>query len=179
MEIITKVAQQFMQVFEAGGKVFMDWIMYLIPVIICLMTAINCITKLIGEERVERITKKATNNVITRYTIVPVLAILFLGNPMCYSFGRFLEERYKPAYYDSCVSFLHPVTGLFPHANGAELFVFMGIAAGLAQQNLSTTPLAVRYLITGVIVIFMRGIITERIYIRMLSRTKRKNYGEV
>ena len=40
---------------------------------------------------------------------------------MCYTFGRFVEEKYKPAFYDAAVSFVHPVTGLFPHANGGEL----------------------------------------------------------
>ena len=90
----------------------------------------NSIIKLIGEKRVENFTKKLTRFTIARYTLVPVLAVLFLGNPMCYTFGRFVEEKYKPAYYDSCVSFLHPVTGLFPHANPGELFVYMGIAAG-------------------------------------------------
>ncbi|TKZ35424.1 PTS glucitol/sorbitol transporter subunit IIC, partial [Brachyspira catarrhinii] len=106
----------------------------------------------------------ATKYTITRYTIIPVLAVLFLGNPMCYTFGRFVEEKYKPAYYDATVSFLHPVTGLFPHANGGELFVYMGIATGITNLKLPLGDLAVRYFIVGVIVILIRGIITEKIY---------------
>lgn len=36
---------------------------------------------------------------------------------MCYSFGRFVEEKYKFAFFDAAISFVHPVLGFFPHAN--------------------------------------------------------------
>lgn len=83
---------------------------------------------------------------------------------MCYSFGRFVEEKYKPAYYDATVSFVHPVTGLFPHANAGELFVYMGIATGVKNLGYSLGDLAIRYFIVGLIVILIRGMVTERIY---------------
>lgn len=89
---------------------------------------------------------------------------------MCYTFGRFVDEKYKPAYYDAAVSFVHPITGLFPHANAGELFVYMGIAQGLQQAGLDTGGLAIRYFIVGVIVILIRGLLTERIYINMLGK---------
>ena len=126
--------------------------------------------KLIGEERVYSVAQKATKYTITRYTIVPVLAVIFLANPMCYTFGRFVEEKYKPAFYDAAVSFVHPVTGLFPHANGGELFVYMGIATGITTLGLPLGDLAVRYFIVGVIVIFIRGVVTEKIFAIMKSR---------
>ena len=178
MEYITDFAQWFMSLFQAGGETFLKWVTGIIPMIICLMTAINAITKLIGEQRVERFTKKLTRNRITRYTLVPILSIFFLGNPMCYSFGRFMEEKYKPSYYDACVSFLHPITGLFPHANPGELFVFMGIAAGLTHLNLPLENLAIRYFIVGVIVMFLRGVITEKIYAFLRSRYESKECME-
>ncbi|MDQ0361110.1 PTS glucitol/sorbitol transporter subunit IIC [Breznakia pachnodae] len=179
MDIISEIAQDFMGLFQAGGDTFVSWVTGIIPMVICLMTAINSIIKLIGEERVERVTRKATGNIITRYTIVPVLAVLFLGNPMCYTFGRFVEEKYKPAYYDSCVSFLHPVTGLFPHANAGELFVYMGIATGITTLGLSLGDLAIRYFIVGLIVILIRGVCTEKIYLYMVSKYKGTQSEEV
>ncbi|MBO8433725.1 MAG: PTS glucitol/sorbitol transporter subunit IIC [Tyzzerella sp.] len=170
MDFISNLANGFMSLFQAGGETFMGWVTGIIPMIVCLMTAVNSIIKIIGEERVERVTKLATKFIITRYTIVPIMAVLFLGNPMCYTFGRFVEEKHKPAYYDSCVSFLHPVTGLFPHANPGELFVYMGIAAGVQQLGLPIGNLGVRYFIVGIIVILIRGILTEKIYMRMISK---------
>lgn len=170
MEFVTWVANGFMSLFQAGGETFLGWVTGIIPMVVCLMTAINSIIKLIGEDRVERFAKKITGNVFGRYLLLPVLAVLFLGNPMCYSFGRFVDEKYKPAYYDSCVSFLHPVTGLFPHANPGELFVYMGIAAGITERGLSLGDLAIRYFTVGLIVIFIRGVLTEKIYLNMLKK---------
>jgi len=172
MEVISNIANGFMSLFQAGGETFLSWVTGIIPLIVCLMTAVNSVIKLIGEERVENFTKSITKFAVLRYTLVPILAVLFLGNPMCYTFGRFVPEKFKPAYYDACVSFLHPVTGLFPHANPGELFVYMGIAAGVQQLNLPLGNLAVRYYAVGVIVILIRGLLTERIYLRMIAKSK-------
>ena len=162
MNAISWVANGFMSLFQAGGETFMGWVTGIIPMVICLMTAINSVIKLIGEERVERFAKKMTGNIFGRYLVLPVLAVMFLGNPMCYTFGRFVDEKYKPAYYDSCVSFLH--------ANPGELFVYMGIAAGITELGLSLGDLAIRYFVVGLIVIFLRGILTEKIYLNMIKK---------
>ncbi|MDQ0205225.1 PTS glucitol/sorbitol transporter subunit IIC, partial [Pectinatus haikarae] len=63
-----------------------------------------------------------------------------------------------------------PITGLFPHANPAELFVWLGIANGITQLGLPTSELAVRYFVAGVIVILIRGIITEKITLYMMKK---------
>lgn len=89
---------------------------------------------------------------------------------MAYTFGRFLPEKYKPAFYDAAVSFVHPIVGLFPHANPAELFVYMGIAQGIEQLGFPLGQLAIRYFIVGVIVIFIRGIVTEMLTLRMMRQ---------
>jgi len=89
---------------------------------------------------------------------------------MAYTMGRFLPERYKPAFYDSAVSFVHPILGIFPHANPGELFVYVGIATGITQLGLGLGDLAVRYLLVGLVVIFIRGIVTEWITARMMSK---------
>ncbi|NEP85210.1 MAG: hypothetical protein F6K39_48265, partial [Okeania sp. SIO3B3] len=96
-----------------------------------------------------------------RYVILPFLSVFFLTNPMAYTMGRFLPEKYKPAFYDAAVSYVHPPTGIFPHVNPGELFVWLGIAAGITELGLDPIPLAVRYLLVGLVVIFIRGIVTE------------------
>ncbi len=93
---------------------------------------------------------------------------------MCYTFGKFVEEKYKPAFYDSAVSFVHPVTGLFPHANAGELFVYMGIANGITQLGLPIAGLATRYFLVGILVIFIRGVLTERITLILMGRKSKK-----
>lgn len=174
MEFIAGLANGFLALFQAGATTFMGWVTGIIPLVVVLMTAVNSLIKLIGEDRVNGIAETATKYTITRYTVLPVLAVIFLANPMCYTFGRFVESKFKPAFYDATVSFVHPVTGLFPHANGGELFVYMGIAAGVQQLGLPLGDLAVRYFIVGVVVILIRGIVTERIYLHMLKNDEKK-----
>jgi PTS system glucitol/sorbitol-specific IIC component len=154
-------AEWFIGLFQAGADVFVGFVTGIIPLLIVLLTAFYTLVNLIGEERVQRAARFAAGNIFTRYTLLPILAVFFLTNPMAYTFGVFLEERYKPAFYDSAVSFVHPPLGLFPHVNPAELFVWLGVARGIQQLDLPLGPLAVRYLLAGLIVIFMRGVVTQ------------------
>lgn len=163
MELFTNMAQSFLSMFETGGSILLGWITNILPMVVCLMTAVQAIVKMIGENRVEAFTKALTRWRIARYTLMPLMAVLFLGNPLCFTFGKFLDERYKAAYYDACVSFLHPVTALFPHANASELFVYMGIAAGISEQKLPLGDLAIRYFMAGLVIMIVRGMISERI----------------
>ncbi|BEU87002.1 PTS glucitol/sorbitol transporter subunit IIC [Selenomonas sp. TAMA-11512] len=175
MELLANLANGFMSLFQAGATTFAGWVVGIIPLIVILMTAVSSVIKLIGEKRVERVAQQATRNIITRYTVLPILAVIFTGNPMCYTFGRFVEQKFKPAFYDATVSFVHPVTGLFPHANGGELFVYMGIAAGIQTLGLPLGELAVRYFLVGIVVILIRGIVTEKIYLYMRSKEEARS----
>jgi len=174
LDFLANIAQGFIGLFQAGGETFMGMVTGILPTLIVLITFVNALIKLIGEEKVERFAARTSKYAITRYTIFPVLAVFFLTNPMCYSFGKFLEEKYKPAFYDSAVSFVHPITGLFPHANAGELFVYMGIAAGLQTLGLPLGDIAIRYFIVGVIVILIRGLLTERIYAVLVGKGQTK-----
>ena len=171
LQLLATYAEGFISLFSKGGEVFVSLVTGILPTLIVLITAVNALIKMVGEEKIHNLARAASKNVITRYTVMPVLAVFFLTNPMCYSFGMFLEEKHKPAFYDAAVSFVHPITGLFPHANAGELFVYMGIAQGLTTLNLPLGGLAIRYFIVGVIVILIRGIVTEQIY-AIMSRQK-------
>ena len=158
-----RAAEGFIGLFQAGADTFVGFVTGILPLLIVLLTFFYFLTNLIGQDRVNRVARFAAGNIITRYTLLPVLAMLFLTNPMAYTFGTFLEEKYKPAFYDSAVSFVHPPLGLFPHVNPGELFVWAGVATGIQKLGLPLGDLAVRYLIVGLIVILIRGIMTQYI----------------
>ena len=170
MEMISKAAEAFIGLFNAGGATFMGWVTGIIPLVVCLMTFVNSIIAVVGTDKVENFAQKITGNIILRYSLLPMLAVFFLANPACYTFGRFCKEEHKPAFYDAAVSFVHPITGLFPHANAGELFVWTGISAGVAEAGYATAGLAVRYFLCGLVVICIRGILCEKIYASMAKK---------
>ncbi len=166
---MVQAALWFIGLFQAGATVFVGLVTGIIPLVIVLMTAVNALIALIGQERIEGFGKFAARPgwlfLPLRYLALPVVSVFFLLNPMAYTMGRFLPEKYKPAFYDAAVSYVHPPLGIFPHINPGELFVWLGIAQGV-QTGYGTeamTALAVRYLLVGLIVILIRGILTERI----------------
>jgi glucitol/sorbitol PTS system EIIC component len=167
-------AEYFISIFNEGGAVFFGLMGGILPTLVVLLTAVNALVRLIGPEKIENLGKKAAQPGLiwypVRYMILPFLAVFFLTNPMAYTMGRFLPEKYKPAFYDSAVSYVHPITGLFPHANPGELFVYLGIAAGITTLGFGLGDLALRFLLVGLIVIFIRGIVTEFITTRMMAK---------
>lgn len=174
MDVLVNLAEGFIGMFQRGADTFVGLVTGIVPLLIILLTAVNALIALIGPDRIDRVGEWAARDGIVywpvRYILLPFLSVFFLTNPMAYTMGRFLPEKYKPAFYDAAVSYVHPPTGIFPHINPGELFVWLGIAAGIEARGLSTTPLAVRYLLIGLVVIFIRGIVTERITAIMWAR---------
>jgi glucitol/sorbitol PTS system EIIC component len=171
--VLEWLGSHFIGLFNASGEQFVGLITGILPTLIVLLTFMYALTMFIGEERVTRAVRWSARWWITRYTVMPMLAVLMLTNPMCYTFGRYLPERFKPAFYDSAVSFVHPVTTFFPYANAGELFLWLGIASGVTQLGESTVPLALRYFLVGIVIIFIRGVVTERITALLIRRTGR------
>jgi PTS system glucitol/sorbitol-specific IIC component len=170
LNAITWAGEHFIGLFNEAGKQFAGLVTGILPTLIVLLTFMYAMIAFIGEHRVTRAVQWSARWRLTRYTLMPVLAILVLTNPMCYTFGRFLRERYKPAFYDSAVSFVHPVTTFFPYANAGELFVWLGVAAGVTELGQSTVPLALRYFGVGLVVILIRGVVTELITSYLIRR---------
>lgn len=172
LQALEWAATHFIGFFDAAGKNFVGLVTGILPTLIVLLTAMYAITTWIGEDRVTRAVQWSGKYAVTRYTVMPLLAVIMLTNPMCYSFGRFLPERQKPAFYDAAVSFVHPVTSFFPQANAGELFVWVGVSSGVLKSDPGKYPLlALLYFLVGIIVIFLRGITTEWITRIMIRRT--------
>ena len=167
MAAIAQAAEWFIGLFKTGGDVFAGLVVGIVPLLIVLMTFVNALIAMIGPEKIEGVGKAAAKEGLIyyplRYVILPFLSVFFLTNPMAYTMGRFLPEKYKPAFYDAAVSYVHPPLGIFPHINPGEFFVWAGIANGVEQAGYNTADLAIRYLLIGLVVILIRGIVTERI----------------
>lgn len=171
MDVITWIAEHFIGLFNKSAESLLGLITGILPLLLVLLTAMYAVTTWIGEDRVTRAVQWAGKYAITRYSIMPIIAVIMLTNPMAYTFGRFLPEKYKPAFYDSAVSFVHPVTAFFPHANAGELFVWTGVSAGvLAIAPDKYARLAVLYFIVGIIVIILRGFATQWITRLLINR---------
>jgi PTS system glucitol/sorbitol-specific IIC component len=176
MQALAKAAEWFIGLFIQGGETFVSLLVGIVPLLIVLMTFVNALVALIGPEKIDKLGKTAAKEGILyypiRYMIFPFLAVFFLTNPMAYTMGRFLPEKYKPAFYDSAVSMVHPPLGIFPHINPGEYFVWAGIATGVADAGYAIGDLAVRYLLVGLVVILIRGIVTERISAAMWKKSE-------
>lgn len=177
MDQLVWLATHFIGIFQKGATVFTGLVIGIVPLLIVLMTAVYALTRLIGPERIDRVVQVAARPGLQyyplRYLVAPVLSVFFLTNPMAYTQGRWFPEKYKPAFYDSAVSYVHPPLGLFPHINPGEIFVWAGIAAGITKLGLSLPELAVRYALVGLVVIFIRGIVTERITAFLMGRARK------
>ena len=161
MDYVTKFVEGFMNLFELGGENFVGWMTSIVPKVLMLLIAMNAIIAIVGEERMNKLGELSAKNPVTRYLILPFLAAFMLGNPMAMSMGRFIPEYYKPSYIAAQMQFCHTSNGVFPHINPSELFVWMGIASGIETLGLNTMPLAIRYLLVGLVMNFVGGWVTD------------------
>ncbi|MBZ5759345.1 MULTISPECIES: PTS glucitol/sorbitol transporter subunit IIC [Rhizobium] len=174
---LANIGKYFIGIFQKGGEVFAGFVTGIIPTLVVLMTAFYALTEMVGEERVHGIARGAGRIALTRYTVLPLLSVFFLTNPMAYTFGAFLEEKHKPAFYDAAVSYVHPPLGLFPHINPGEYFVWGGVLVALQElEKRGVVPggyhikMAIWYAIVGLVVILLKGMLTERITMIMARR---------
>lgn len=161
MNALVTFAKAFMNIFNLGGEQFMDWVTGIIPTVLMLLILMNAIIAFAGQDSVNKLAAVCNKNPILRYMILPFISAFMLGNPMALSMGKFMPEFYKPAFYASVTYHCHTNSGLFPHINASELFIWLGIADGITQLGLDTAPLAVRYMLVGLIANFISGWSTE------------------
>lgn len=135
MQFLASGAQALTGFFQAAGSAFLANALGIIPMALIALTVLNAIVSLCGEERFDKFAQKLTGNFFTRYTVLPYLANFFVGSPISFTFGRYLKERYKPAYYEVANrTNMAPMMCLFPHVNPAEMFVWLGVFNGVVQK---------------------------------------------
>lgn len=161
MESIVNIASGFMNLFTLGGEQFKNWVVGIVPTITVLLVLMNAIIALAGQDRVDKLARVCTSNPLLRYAVLPWVSAFMLGNPMALSMGKFMPEYYKPSYYAAATYHCHTNSGIFPHINASEIFIYLGIANGLTTLGLDTTPLALRYLLVGIVCNFISGWATD------------------
>lgn len=82
MDFMIMIAEGFIGMFEAGAEVFMGYMTGIIPLLVTLITAVNAITKMIGEEKINGFIQKITKYAVLRYTLVPFIAV-FSSRTQC------------------------------------------------------------------------------------------------
>ncbi len=172
MEILVDLASGFMGLFDSGAATFASWVVGIVPKVLLLLVFMNALIAFIGQERINKFARLCSKNVVLAYGILPFVAAFMLGNPMALSIGKFLPERMKPSYYASASFHCHTNSGIFPHINVGEIFIYLGIANGVSQLGLSTTPLAVRYLLVGLVMNFVAGWATDLTTKMVMKQTK-------
>lgn len=161
MSIFIKIAEGFIGLFNTGAQTFIGWMKNIVPLVFLLMIFMNTVVNLIGQDKVNRFAQWASKYSIMRNMILPFIAAFMLGNPASFTLGKFLPEFYKPSYYAAVAQFCHTSNGIFPHINPGELFVYLGIASGIESLGLSTVPLAVRYMLVGLVLNAVGAYVTD------------------
>ncbi len=98
---LVSLAEGFIHLFQAAGKIFLDMITGLIPMLICLLLAINFLMKLVGSVRMEKVAALLGRSRILTYGVLPVLGWFFMSSPGALTLGKLLPEKSKPGYEDA------------------------------------------------------------------------------
>ena len=64
LELLARLAEGFIGLFQEGGVVFMSLVTGILPTLIVLITAVNALIKIIWEERVYNLAKAASKSEI-------------------------------------------------------------------------------------------------------------------
>ena len=82
MDFLVNLANGLTGIVSAGADNLVGLLTGILPNVLILLTLINAIVALIGEERVMRVAKKITRFRILRYTVIPFMGLFFFTNPM-------------------------------------------------------------------------------------------------
>ncbi|MBU3215006.1 PTS glucitol/sorbitol transporter subunit IIC [Clostridium estertheticum] len=161
MDLTIKIAEGFIGLFQIGSKTFLSWMTGIVPLVLLLLVFMNTVINLIGQEKVNRFAQWASKYSLMRNMVLPFVASFTLCNPAAFTLGKFLPEFYKPSYYAAVGQYCHTSSGIFPHINPGELFLYLGVSAGITTLGLSVTPLAIRYLLVGFVMNAVGAYVTD------------------
>ncbi|CAK6466151.1 PTS system glucitol/sorbitol-specific EIIC component (plasmid) [Klebsiella pneumoniae] len=143
-----------------------------LPAFVLLRILLTVTLRLAGTARSEALARTFGRSRILTYGLLPVIGWLLLRAPGALALGFVLPEKSKPGFEDALTTLAHPMSTAFPGVVTPELVAWLSICAGLRVHGFSVTQLALRYVLTAVVVGLIRGIVTERIFLRLAARRK-------
>lgn len=75
MEFLSNLATAFIGLFQIGGEQFVGYITGIIPTLVCLITAVNALIAIIGQDKVDKLGIICSKNFLLRYTLLPILSM--------------------------------------------------------------------------------------------------------
>jgi PTS system glucitol/sorbitol-specific IIC component len=174
MNILADAGEHIYGLFQKGGEFLIMYLEEFLPVILLLIVLINIIKHVIGKERIEKLLVLTAKNSVTRWLLLPFLAVILLDGSEIFRPAALLKQGQKASYIDAVTTFSHPATGLFPGARSKELFIFLGIAAGAYMAGYDVSFIAIIYFITGVSVALLRALITRIVFVILTRQQKNK-----
>lgn len=173
MGFFVDLAEKFTAFFQQAGDTIMSNITSTIPMLLGLLFLVNFIIKIAGDKKITKVAELLGKSTILSYLVLPSFAWFFFSSPGALTLGKFLPEKRKPGFEDALGTTVHPLTSLFPHIVPSELFIWLGVAAGVTTLGLPTGPLAIRYILVGLIMGLVRGVVTEKIFVYFLVKNKK------
>ena len=174
-ETLAAGASYFLGLFAAGGANLWAYISGVIPLLLMFLTFMNTITALIGEQRLNKFGAALAKIGIFRWTLVPFIFCVLTTSTGAFLLGKLLPDKRKPGYQDCVLTFLHPSAGLFPHIHASEVWVYQGLAVGITTLGLDAGAFAIRALLSCLVIMIIRGFVTDRIVELMLARNAKKD----
>ncbi|MEQ6281244.1 PTS glucitol/sorbitol transporter subunit IIC [Kluyvera huaxiensis] len=158
---------------QSASSHFLTLAVTILPVFLFMRILLTVTLRLVGTSQTEALARLCGRSRILTYGLLPVIGWLLLRAPGALALGVVLPEKSKPGFEDALTTLAHPLSTAFPGVVTPELVAWLSITAGLRNHGLPVTPLALHYLLTGVLICLIRGMVTEWIFQRITSRGKR------
>lgn len=158
---------------QSASSHFLTLAVTILPVFLFMRILLTVTLRLVGTAQTEALARLCGRSRVLTYGLLPVIGWLLLRAPGALALGFVLPEKSKPGFEDALTTLAHPLSTAFPGVVTPELVAWLSITAGLRNHGLPVTQLALRYLLTGVLICLIRGMVTEWLFLRITSRGKR------
>lgn len=170
MQTITNLCEGFINIFAVAAEYWTGLVTGIVPMVLMMITVFNAIMALVGQKRIEKVAQALAKVPILSYTLLPIIASIFLGNPMNNTVPKFLKQRNRVGYWEGLMPLSVPLLHLFPHTNPAEYYLWWGIASGVAAAGYSLNVLCIRLFIYAFIIAIIRSMLSEFIWVFLAKR---------